>query len=273
MVIYDYLGTNSYKFTGKERDTETQNDYFGARFHQSNLGRFMSPDPKAASGNRINPQTWNRYTYTLNNPLKFFDPDGMDVVLAAGLSDNDREYVVKHLARLYANPAGRAYLQRADESKFTVSVGQGHLGRTELTNAAPGTTVVFGGKVRLEGGLTKATTSEDGRQLVAQSPSSPGAPPIQVTIDKEQSGLMGKDPAKVFGHEFGGHLADLLNAAESNDAQFIDSIAPGEKSSEAAEKGLGKLPNEPSEKDVEGVKELLKPKYYYNRGYFPFREE
>ena len=30
VVIYDYLGTNSYKFTGKERDTETQNDYFGA---------------------------------------------------------------------------------------------------------------------------------------------------------------------------------------------------------------------------------------------------
>ena len=32
---------NHYKFTGKERDTETGNDYFGARYYPSNIGRFM----------------------------------------------------------------------------------------------------------------------------------------------------------------------------------------------------------------------------------------
>jgi RHS repeat-associated protein len=32
-------------FTGKERDTESGLDYFGARYNSSNMGRFMSPDP------------------------------------------------------------------------------------------------------------------------------------------------------------------------------------------------------------------------------------
>jgi RHS repeat-associated protein len=32
-------------FTGKERDTESENDYFGARYFGSSMGRFMSPDP------------------------------------------------------------------------------------------------------------------------------------------------------------------------------------------------------------------------------------
>src|SRR5713101_3353668 len=35
---------NHYKFTGKERDTESGLDNFGARFFTSNLGRFMTPD-------------------------------------------------------------------------------------------------------------------------------------------------------------------------------------------------------------------------------------
>jgi len=66
--------SQNYKFTGKERDSETGNDYFGARFYASNLGRFLSTDV----GPPIfgNPQSWNRYAYVLNNPLRFIDPDG-----------------------------------------------------------------------------------------------------------------------------------------------------------------------------------------------------
>jgi len=67
------------KFTGQKRDNETGLDYFGARYYSSPLGRFISPDPLMASGRAGNPQTWNRYAYTLNNPLRFIDPDGMEV--------------------------------------------------------------------------------------------------------------------------------------------------------------------------------------------------
>ncbi len=41
------------------------------------MGRFMSPDPLLSSGRPENPQTWNRYTYGLNNPLSIIDPTGL----------------------------------------------------------------------------------------------------------------------------------------------------------------------------------------------------
>jgi RHS repeat-associated protein len=67
--------------TGTERDTESGNDYFGARYYASSMGRFISPDwsaklapvPYARLGN---PQTLNLYGYVGNNPLSAVDPDG-----------------------------------------------------------------------------------------------------------------------------------------------------------------------------------------------------
>jgi RHS repeat-associated protein len=65
------------KFTSKERDNETGLDYFGARYFVSMEGRFTSPDPLQASARPSAPQSWNRYSYVLNNPLKFVDPTGL----------------------------------------------------------------------------------------------------------------------------------------------------------------------------------------------------
>jgi RHS repeat-associated protein len=65
------------RYTGKERDTESGNDYFGARYYASSMGRFMSPDPSNLSVDFWLPQTWNRYTYGLNNPLTVVDRNGM----------------------------------------------------------------------------------------------------------------------------------------------------------------------------------------------------
>ena len=85
------------RFTGKERDTESGNDYFGARYYSSAMGRFMSPDPyninlikqgmeagglpaEAAEsffyGFLENPQNLNQYNYVRNNPLRLVDPTG-----------------------------------------------------------------------------------------------------------------------------------------------------------------------------------------------------
>jgi RHS repeat-associated protein len=68
---------NALHFTGKERDAESGLDYFGARYLASSMGRFTSPDPMLNSGRPDNPQTWNRYSYALNNPLTVTDPTGM----------------------------------------------------------------------------------------------------------------------------------------------------------------------------------------------------
>src|SRR5271167_2858387 len=71
-----------FHFTGKEYDLEsTNNDYFGARYYASSMGRFMSPDWSAKEepvpyAKLDNPQSLNLYAYVLNNPLKSVDVDG-----------------------------------------------------------------------------------------------------------------------------------------------------------------------------------------------------
>ena len=65
------------KFTGQKRDTETGLDYFGARYFSAPLGRFMTPDPYMPSASTKDPQSWNRYVYTRNNPLRYIDPNGL----------------------------------------------------------------------------------------------------------------------------------------------------------------------------------------------------
>lgn len=82
--IYDctpHFVHSAYKFTGKERDAETGLDYFGARYYASNMGRFMSPDSPGFA-HLSNPQAWNLYSYTYNNPISSIDPDGHDVACA-----------------------------------------------------------------------------------------------------------------------------------------------------------------------------------------------
>lgn len=65
------------KFTGYQRDSESSLDFAEARMYGFSLGRFTSPDPLAASANAFRPQSWNRYSYSYNNPLRFTDPSGM----------------------------------------------------------------------------------------------------------------------------------------------------------------------------------------------------
>ena len=73
--------SESHRFTGKERDSESGLDMFGARYYSSALGRFMIPDWAATAtavpyANFGNPQSLNLYSYVKNNPTTFGDPDG-----------------------------------------------------------------------------------------------------------------------------------------------------------------------------------------------------
>jgi len=73
-----YVGDNvRQKFTSYERDAETGLDYAQARYFANAQGRFTGVDPLLASGHAAAPQTWNRYSYALNNPLRMTDPSGM----------------------------------------------------------------------------------------------------------------------------------------------------------------------------------------------------
>lgn len=63
-----------HKFTGQEEDGETGLYYYGARYYDPQLGRFISPDSIVADPS--NPQDLNRYSYVDNNPLNYTDPTG-----------------------------------------------------------------------------------------------------------------------------------------------------------------------------------------------------
>ncbi|MFH0733190.1 MAG: RHS repeat-associated core domain-containing protein [bacterium] len=65
-----------YKFTEKERDIETNYDYFGARYYNSKLGLWNSVDPLADKYPGISP-----YTYCANNPLVIVDTEGKDITM------------------------------------------------------------------------------------------------------------------------------------------------------------------------------------------------
>jgi RHS repeat-associated protein len=80
---HDYVNTcaQNYKFTGKERDPETNNDDFNARYYSSAYGRFLSADWSSTPSpvpyaNLTNPQTLNLYAMVSDNPESFADLDG-----------------------------------------------------------------------------------------------------------------------------------------------------------------------------------------------------
>jgi RHS repeat-associated protein len=82
-IVATGSSTDHYEFTGKERDSESGLDNFGARYDASSLGRFMSPDPNQDSGfeHMDDPQSWNGYSYVRNSPTTGTDPDGRNYTI------------------------------------------------------------------------------------------------------------------------------------------------------------------------------------------------
>ena len=66
------------RFSGYEKDAETELDFAQARMYQNKHGRFTTPDPLLDSADLSNPQTFNRYVYVGNNPVNLIDPSGLD---------------------------------------------------------------------------------------------------------------------------------------------------------------------------------------------------
>jgi len=102
------------RFTGQRQEAGIGLYDYGARFYSSGLGRFVSadsiiPDPK-------NPQALNRYSYVLNNPLRFNDPTGHfygpDPYDPAGFENMDEAYA-------YAKMTGNsAFLDQYKPNKY-----------------------------------------------------------------------------------------------------------------------------------------------------------
>jgi RHS repeat-associated protein len=85
------VASEGYKFTGKERDSETGLDYFGARYFGSNMGRFMSPDAFYKDSHVADPQSWNEYAYARNNPLRYVDPTGENATVTTNCTTTNNQ--------------------------------------------------------------------------------------------------------------------------------------------------------------------------------------
>ena len=66
------------KYAGMERDYDTGKDYDHARFRSTYMGRFLGVDK--VGGHPTNPQSWNRYAYAGNNPVRMLDPNGREKI-------------------------------------------------------------------------------------------------------------------------------------------------------------------------------------------------
>jgi RHS repeat-associated protein len=134
-----------YSYTGKELDVETGLFYYGARYYDPALGRFISVDPlyfEQPEKGLADPQMLNLYAYARNNPVHNLDPDGRDVVIAYGVGDQERTSlaVVNRLAQDLRRANIRVHvvkatdLQRASVQKgfaeqrisAAIFVGHGH---------------------------------------------------------------------------------------------------------------------------------------------------
>src|SRR5579875_424624 len=87
-------GTDSdaYHYAMLDHDAETDTHHGWFRQYSSAQGRWMSPDPYDGSYDFSNPQSLNRYSYALNNPLAFVDPSGLDLMEACDEDGNCEVY-------------------------------------------------------------------------------------------------------------------------------------------------------------------------------------
>jgi RHS repeat-associated protein len=131
-----------YRCTGKERDTESGNDYFGARYYASSMGRFLSPDPLYIEMHRlVDPQQLNLYAYGRNNPLRVTDPTGLDITCGgsrcsdylSGLQKdikgfkidydkNGKVETVGDVNKKGLSKSDKAFLSAIDDSKHHVTI-------------------------------------------------------------------------------------------------------------------------------------------------------
>jgi RHS repeat-associated protein len=201
-------------FTGKERDTESGNDYFEARYYSSNMGRFMSPDWSAQEepvpyAKLDDPQSLNLYAYLENNPLRTTDPDGH--------GDQD-----DYAARIAAQAASENGHDNWDTNKIDVSNGQVFWSGSNKCNEFVSDQVVYAG------GPTPVVVGTDKIPTAAQM----ADPNVKIVGFSEPRPLSEAKPGDIIAQDHG-RSAD----GKREDAHAGIVVAPGKTASSNAKEG------------------------------------
>ena len=153
------------RYTGKERDAESGNDYFEARYYASSIGRFISPDWSAKQepipyANIDDPQSLTLYAYVRNNPITRVDVDGHCTALEVGCLALEAIHAkegltVSDVNDLAGAKANQAQQQNLDSSADAAKGGAQRTGAVTSTN-------VGGVWVNAYGGTADQRTAELG---------------------------------------------------------------------------------------------------------------
>jgi len=209
---YTVTCSQNYKFAGKERDSESGLDMFGARYYGSSLGRFMTPDWAAKPitvpyANFGNPQSLNLYSYVTNNPLTLLDDDGHDIIYAAGLQN--AQLVKDSVQAILANPHTSANLSGyvgPNSPNLTIQSGDLSAGDTKtvlpsgqtLTTTVQGNTApdIQTSTVTSNGVTSAPETILTGATITIDNRTSKGDTPGVLVHESVHAGEAQADPAK-----------------------------------------------------------------------------
>lgn len=202
-------------FTGKERDAESGNDYLGARYYGSNMGRMLSPDP--VGGSLANPQSLNKYVYVLNNPLSLTDPTGLYACAddAKGATDHCTSDADQRFE------AARQHDLKLGGDAARAAAAYGDPGKEVVNDRGDKVTVGFApGSKNGEGGVTTLVlNANDKGQPISNS---------TVTIDSNaRDTALNAD----VGHE-GSHVADAQDVAGSSSFTATGGLQVGDNISQ-----------------------------------------
>ncbi|HET9184487.1 MAG TPA: RHS repeat-associated core domain-containing protein [Candidatus Angelobacter sp.] len=193
---------NKYKFTGAERDSESGLDRMGARYYSNGFSRFTTPDPLMIQKQKLfDPQQWNMYQYSRNNPLRYADPSGLYVCADSAKCDSKQDKAFEK--------ARQHDLKSRDANVVRGAAAYG------APTRATGITLTFGEPKNGKAGNTTTGTLEP-------DPDHPGTYRAVTTVTLK-NGLSGTALDAAVAHE-GTHVADAqaFAATVSSDLMHYD---------------------------------------------------
>ena len=225
---YSTTDTSVNKYTGKERDQETGYDYFGARYYDSRIGRWLQTEPLYDKYLQYSP-----YQYGLLNPVILKDIDGKwipeynskdnSITVKAEEGDTDEDLALQlGISMEQFNKDFESGKSSYDITKF-VTPNKEYDPLSENSNCFG--FVLFAGNMTIneEKGvfeqLNMTKKVKDNGEIVSGD----------IAIFTMSDDIFSKDGQKIFPKGFGGHSAIFVIKDRSGKSYFINRLYEGEK--------------------------------------------
>ncbi|MCW5961546.1 MAG: RHS repeat-associated core domain-containing protein [Pyrinomonadaceae bacterium] len=236
------------KFTTYERDSETDLDFAQSRMYASKLGRFTCVDPIYITPERVvDPQRINLFIYSRNNPLKFVDPMGEDIVLKEGMTQKQLDDLVEAFYAAYKTEQGKTFFENEAAANTTLTLEVGDVGNPNDPEY---------GNTRVEGNGDITITLDLEKRSRQKKEGG-------VIINPERGSIMGGNRTKSIKQP-----ESLENTGKHEVAHGIDSRTDPKEYSKAAEADKtfkGKSKDKPSEKRRETIQREMKKREIDNK--------